>query len=106
MRRRGVAREAITENPEKRSGPRIQTALPVLLKNAEGITRDVSASGVFFWTSESVCARGESISFWVELKSPERMMKLRCQGNVLRTEPQDGVMGVAVTITESAIELG
>jgi hypothetical protein len=96
----------ITDNPEKRKGQRIHTALPVFLKNAEGITRDVSASGVFFWTSESDCAPGDLISFSVELKRPEGRMKLKCQGDVVRTEPRNGAMGVAVKITESAFELG
>lgn len=92
------------EQPEKRRGQRIHTALPVVLKNAKGITRDVSASGVFFWTSESTCAPGELISFSVELKRPEGRMRLKCQGDVVRTEPRNGEMGVAVNVTESAME--
>jgi hypothetical protein len=95
----------IAEQAEKRSGQRIHTALPVSLKNAEGITRDVSASGVFFWTSESVCALGELISFSVELKRPEGKMMLKCQGDVVRTELRNGVMGVAVKITDSTMKL-
>jgi PilZ domain-containing protein len=94
----------ITEQPEKRSGQRIFTALPVHMKSAEGITRDVSASGMFFWTSESVCAPGELISFSVELKRREGKIRLRCRGDVVRTEPQDSTVGVAVKITESAME--
>jgi hypothetical protein len=31
-------------------------------------------------------------------------MKLKCQGDVVRTEPHDGIVGVAVKITESAME--
>jgi len=95
----------IAERLEKRRGQRIQTALPVFLKNAEGITRDVSASGVFFWTSESTCALGELISFSVELKRPEGRMMLKCQGDVVRTELCNGMMGVAVKITDSAMKL-
>ena len=94
------------EQPEKRTGQRIHTALPVHLSSAEGITRDVSASGLFFWTLESTCTLGELISFSVELKRPEGKMRLRCQGDVVRTEPGNGGMGVAVKITESAFELG
>jgi PilZ domain-containing protein len=98
----------ITEQPDNRREQRIYTALPVHMKSAEGITRDVSASGVFFWTSESICAAGELISFSVELfprlKRPEVKMRLRCQGDVVRTEPHDGTVGVAVKITESAME--
>ena len=95
----------ISEQPEKRRGQRIHTALPVFLKNAQGITRDVSASGVFFWTSESVCALGDLISFSVELKRPEGRMVLKCQGDVVRTEPRAAELGVAVKIIESAMEL-
>ena len=95
----------IAQEPDKRRGQRIQTALPVFLKNAEGITRDVSASGVYFWTSESSCALGELISFSVELKRPEGRMMLKCQGDVVRTELCNGMMGVAVKINESAMEL-
>ena len=101
----GVAREMIAEKSEKRRGQRIQTALPIFLKNAEGITRDVSASGVYFWTSESMCALGELISFSVELKRPEGRVMLKCQGDVVRTEPRNGMMGVAVKISDSAMKL-
>ena len=94
------------EQPEKRSGQRIHTALPVHLNSTQGITRDVSAAGLYFWTSESTCALGELISFSVELKRPEGRMMLKCQGDVIRTEPSNGEMGVAVKITESAFELG
>ena len=79
--------------------------MAVFLKNVEGITRDVSASGVFFWTSESVCALGELISFSVELKRPEGRLMLKCQGDVVRTEPRSGMLGVAVRITNSTMKL-
>ena len=93
------------EQSEKRRGQRIHTSLPIFLKNVQGITRDVSASGVYFWTSESVCALGELIKFSVELKRREGRMMLRCQGDVVRTEPRAIDMGVAVRIVESAMEL-
>ena len=79
--------------------------MPVILKNAEGITRDVSASGVFFWTSDSTCALGDLISFSVELKRPGGRIKLKCQGDVVRMEPRAAELGVAVKIIESAMEL-
>ena len=94
----------ITEQLERRRGPRIHAALPVFLKNTVGITRDVSASGVFFWTSEPVCVLGELISFSVELKRPEGRMMLKCQGDVVRAEPRATDIGVAVKIIESAME--
>jgi hypothetical protein len=95
----------IEEQSEKRRGLRIHTTLPVILKNAQGITRDVSASGVYFWISEFICAPGELIDFVVELKQPKRRMVLKCLGDVVRTEPHANEIGVAVKIVESAMEL-
>jgi hypothetical protein len=94
------------EQPEKRRAQRIHTALPVFLKHTAGITRDVSASGIFFWTSESTCALGELISFSVEFKRLEGRMMLKCQGDVVRMEPRAADIGVAVKIIESAMEFG
>jgi hypothetical protein len=45
------------------------------------------------------------ISFSVEVKRPGARMVLKCQGDVVRTELRNGEMGVAVKITESAMEL-
>ena len=86
---------------EKRIGQRVVTSMPVYLKSVEGVTRDVSASGVFFWTSDAVCVPGELISFSVKLERPDGRMMLRCQGDVVRTEPHASLIGVAVKITDS-----
>ena len=96
----------VTEQSDKRGGQRVSAALPVFLKGTEGITRDVSVSGVFFWTSVSTCVLGELISFSVEFKRPEGRMMLKCQGDVVRMEPRAAEIGVAVKILESAMEFG
>ena len=93
----------IKEQADKRRGQRIHTALPVFLKNARGVTRDVSASGVYSWTSESVCAPGDLINFSVELKRPKGRLVLKCQGDVVRMEPRATEIGVAVKIVDSAM---
>lgn len=89
--------------PEKRKHQRIRIALPVFLKNAMGVTRDVSASGMFFWTA-GVCAPGDLVGFEVELHRPVGRMRLKCLGDVVRTESGSARVGVAVKITESAME--
>ena len=94
----------IREQPEKRKGPRIQAALPVLLKNVQGITRDVSAAGVYFWTAGTTCVPGELIDFSVELKRRGGKIVLKCHGDVVRTEPSTKEIGIAVKIIESAME--
>lgn len=88
---------------EKRVGQRVATALPVYLKSVEGFTRDVSASGVFFWTSDAVCALGELVSFSVKLERRDGKMLLKCQGDVVRTESHASAIGVAVRITDSTM---
>jgi PilZ domain len=88
---------------DKRKDQRIHTAFPVLLENATGITRDVSASGVFFWTAGE-CAPGERISFAVEISRTVGRVTLECQGEIVRTEPYDAMVGVAVRLTESAMK--
>lgn len=88
---------------DQRREERIITALPVDLGTATGITRDVSASGVFFET-DATYALGSEISFAVELDTPGGRMMLRCEGEIVRIEPRDARVGVAVKIVESTIE--
>ena len=82
--------------PESRRDQRISTALPVFLENATGVTRDVSTSGVFFWTC-GTHAVGESISFSMQVQRLEGNMMLKCRGDVVRTKPRGTHVGVAVT---------
>jgi len=89
--------------PEKRRHQRIHIALPVFLKDATGVTRDVSASGMFFWIA-GACALDDLIGFEVELHRPVGRMRLKCLGDIVRTESGNARVGVAVKITESAME--
>ncbi|MDH3436007.1 MAG: PilZ domain-containing protein [Betaproteobacteria bacterium] len=88
---------------EKRRDKRIDVALPVILENATGVTRDVSASGMFFWISGTY-ALGDSISFSMGRKTESGKFMLKCRGVVFRTEPRDKRMGVAMRITEPVVE--
>jgi hypothetical protein len=88
---------------QKRKDRRVDTPLLVFLENRRGVTRDMSASGAFFWTSGTY-APGEPISFVIELKTAGGRMMWKCRGDVVRTEPRDHMVGVAARITESAME--
>ncbi|MDH3287535.1 MAG: PilZ domain-containing protein [Betaproteobacteria bacterium] len=88
---------------ERRRNKRIDVALPVILENATGVTRDVSASGVFFWKSGTFIY-GESISFSMKRKTESGKFMLKCRGVVARTEPRGNDVGVAVRITKTAME--
>ena len=69
------------------------------------MTRDVSASGVFFETGEDMAAGG-GIEFTVEFDSPTGKMVMRCSGRIVRVERSGaGKIGVAAKILESRLEL-
>jgi hypothetical protein len=90
-------------NQDKRREERVSAMLSVNVGNAAGIVRDVSASGIFF-EIDAAYTLGSSISFAVKLDTPSGFMNLKCLGEIVRIEPRDSRIGVAVKITESAME--
>ena len=93
----------MTTSAKRSREERVAAALPVSLDRGAGITRDVSASGVFFETDVNY-APGSEISFSIELQGPAGKMMLRCQGQIMRVEDRGGKVGVAAKITESRLE--
>ena len=90
---------------EKRRGERrVLTALSVNIGNAKGVTRDVSASGIFFET-DAMYTLGNPVSFTVEFDSAAGKMLLNCRGDIVRLEPRGTLVGVAVKIIESTMKL-
>lgn len=87
----------------QRREERIITALPVKLGEATGLTRDVSAAGIFF-EIDAACTVGSDISFALELETPTGKIMLKCKGSIVRTEFHDNKSGVAVKISESVME--
>ena len=87
---------------EKRREERVFAELPVDLGSTTGLTRDVSASGVFFeidWNHRL----GSRIEFAVEMVTPGGKMLLKCEGEIVRVEPRGARVGVAVRIVESSL---
>ena len=90
----------------KRKEERIPSEFPVNLGNAEGLTRNISASGVYFETDASYLL-GNQINFMVEFDSLGGKLILKCEGEIIRIDPQeDGKIGVAVKIIESVMMPG
>jgi hypothetical protein len=85
----------------RRREQRLAVALPVELPNGEGVTRDVSASGVFFETAVSF-SPGSTIRLCLLLEhaDPIGPIRLHCQGKVVRLERLHGRIGVAVAIDQ------
>ena len=90
-------------SPERRKNKRINVALPVLLDKAMGVTRDVSASGVFFWI-KGVYAIGDVLSFSIGRKTACGNFILKCRGDVIRAIPRGSEVGVAVRIAQPMVE--
>ncbi len=87
----------------KRQEERISVARPVRLDRGVGVTRNVSASGVFFETDVDH-APGSKISFAIELDGPQgEKLMLKCQGEIVRVEHRDGKVGVAAKIIASKL---
>ena len=89
----------------RRAHERIPTALKVVLQEgASGVTRDVSASGIYFRTAAAP-GQGESIEFAVEFvdNTGQRTWVLECKAAVVRVEPEGDGFGVAAKIIESKL---
>ena len=90
---------------DRRQAPRIVVALPVELESGKGVTRDVSISGAFFETDQSL-SPGASIglSMLLEHVDPRGPLRLRCEGLVVRVEPRKSKVRVAVAFEEYRLE--
>lgn len=87
---------------DKRREQRVAAALQVDLGGAAGIARDVSASGMFFETDASY-AIGSPISLALDLDTPWGKVMFKCHGKIVRLEPHNQKVGVAVQFTESTL---
>lgn len=80
-------------------------ATPVELKNGKGITRDFSSTGIFFETDKSF-TQGQPIDFTIVLENvdPNRPVRVKCQGEIVRVEESEHKIGVAVAISSYNFE--
>lgn len=102
--RTGRGARVAERHEEQRREERVPASLPVKLAGDEtGLTRDVSASGIFLEFDASY-APGTTISFSVDFETPGGRMVLNCQGEIVRMERRDSRIGVGVKILESRLE--
>lgn len=90
----------------RRQEERIATALPLSFENGTGVTEDVAAKGLFFWTDSTVGFEvGDRVNFTIEIVRSGRQIRPQCQGEIVRIESKGIPTGVAVRIVESAIDV-
>ena len=94
------------ESTDRRQARRYRVAVPVELEHGKGVTRDISASGIFFETDLSY-PLGVTLSFSLVLEhaDPGGPVHLQCQGEVVRVKRCEGKVGVAVRFTSYRFDL-
>ena len=88
---------------EKRA-ERLFWKLPVNLGFASGTTHDISASGVFFETDATCQLLSSWMRFDVELDTPNGRILMKYLGEIVRIEPRNKKVGVAMRIIDSSAE--
>jgi hypothetical protein len=100
-RKSRAARPLKRKHAEHRRAPRVAAPLPVPvgLRRGRGVMRDVSASGIFFET-DAAYAVGNAIEVEFDLDTPWGKVMVRSAGRIVRIEPRDGRVGVAVRFAD------
>lgn len=93
-------------NYVQRKSVRYNGNIPLEIKNGTGVTRDFSGSGLYFVTDQSVII-GEQIELvmLLEHQIPGSVVRVICQADVVRIEPDDRGTGVAVAITKHLFDI-
>jgi hypothetical protein len=96
--------QAATNRPKLHRRQRRQiTELPTSIGGNQGLSRDISASGVFIVQS-SVQEVGSRIDFTVDLDIVAGKLKLCCEGRVIRVEKIDDKIGMGVKILSQTVK--
>jgi hypothetical protein len=95
----------LVKESEKKRATRHRDATPIEIEDGKGITRDFSSTGIFFETERSL-TEGQSIDFTILLENvdPERLVRVKCRGEIIRTEETGPKIGVAVAISSYNFE--
>jgi hypothetical protein len=91
--------------PNRRWNLRHGCKLTVEFASGKGVTRNFSRSGIYFET-DSPFTKGQVIEFCIVLEhvDPDRPVRLKCRGEIVRVEENDQNLGVAVAIDSYTFE--
>lgn len=89
---------------EQRNAERFAIAYEVQLEDGNGVTRDLSSTGVYFTTSNYLEV-GYVLQFYILLqKIGKSINRLRCEGQVIRTDESSQEWGIAVHLLTFGFE--
>ncbi|MDP3822981.1 MAG: PilZ domain-containing protein [Burkholderiales bacterium] len=87
---------------EHRTDPREPLALPLTLGDGSAaVTRDISASGLYFEIKGSYSMTGPVL---FEMQLAELGMKFSAEGDIVRVERRDDATGFAVKLRQPRLE--
>jgi hypothetical protein len=84
----------------RRAADRVDSELPVEIGGAKGLTRNLSATGVYLETTVNQVP-GSRVHFVVEVLVNGEALNMVCAGEVTRVEHKSGTVGIAVKLTSS-----
>lgn len=84
----------------QRSADRFDTELPVEIDGISGLTRNISATGVYLET-DSHPSPGSRVHFTVEVVVRGQNLKMVCDGEVVRVDTKGDTTGVAIKLDTS-----
>lgn len=84
----------------QRSADRFASELPIHINGVDGLTKNVSATGVYFETTVTADP-GTKVTFVVEVVINGQSVNMVCSGLVVRVERKEDKVGVAVKLTSS-----
>lgn len=70
------------------------------INGSPGVTRNISATGVYFETSVEP-APGSKVSFTVDVLVNGESLKMVCSGEVVRVDHKEAALGIAVKLANS-----
>jgi hypothetical protein len=103
LKRLGEGKVLLENLRGKRMRDRVAVAHPVRVGENRGVTRNISASGVYFEVNTPLHL-GNDIDFVIEFGRKNVNFILKCKGRIVRVENNEGKSGVAVSIAESVME--
>lgn len=91
------------KTPTNRLEDRLPSKFPIKLAETEGLTHNISASGIFFELEKNQ-TEGSKIEFTIELQTPGGPLNLVCQAEVVRVQELNGKYGIAAKITSQEFQ--
>jgi hypothetical protein len=90
----------------KRKEERTVIELPLAMENATGVTKNLSSTGMFFWTDSSPAFQvGDRVNITLEVVRSGRKIKPKCQGEIVRVETEGRQCGVALKIVDTPLDM-